>query len=80
DPLDHGADIPAGDCPGAAAFDMATANREGRGEGHGGIAPGGDVRNGTGHERAAFGHAASGQSTTEPSATDTVIDITGDKR
>ncbi|MBZ2171601.1 two-component system sensor histidine kinase NtrB [Nitratidesulfovibrio sp. SRB-5] len=80
DPLDHGADIPMGNCPGAAAFDMATASREGRGEGHGGIAPGGDARNATGHERAAAGHAAAGHSTTDPSATDTVIDITEDKR
>lgn len=75
DPLDHGADIPAGNCPGAAAFDMAKANREGRDEGQGG-AP----RNETGYEHAAPVHATPGQSMADPSATDTVIDITEDKR
>ncbi len=75
DPLDHGTDIPAGGCPGAAAFDMAMSSREGRGGGERGPAPGRDARNGAGHD-----HAASRQSTTDQSATDTVIDITEDRR
>lgn len=75
DPLDHGADIPPGSCPGAAAFDMAAANRGGRGEGQGGFTHGTDARDGAGHDR-----DGSRQSTTDQPTTDTVIDITEDKR
>ena len=75
DPLDHGADIPAGNCPGAAAFDMATSAPEGPGEAQGVAMPGRESRNAT-----ANGHVAAGQSATDPSAMDTVIDITEDKR
>lgn len=73
DPLDHGADIPAGNCPGAAAFDMAKTHEGGPD----GTTPGKDARNEDG-----YGHSAKSPAEQSPAgqaATDTVIDITEDK-
>ncbi len=88
DPLDHGADIPTGGCPGSAAFDVAASSQTGwdrsvGDNGERGPTLDGDTRTATGHDR-----AGPGQSTPDPSATgrgtdrgtDTVIDITEDKR